>query len=126
MLQLDSIVSEQTNQDKIKFAKARVLAAYLRQPGSIHQQKIQRVQNILCESIRRGDQILTSLLEKKAVTLEEYNFIKTETNVYRWSNLLLDVLSAGPVSSYECFLETLDATHQHELRRLLEEEGSVL
>jgi len=126
LIKLHILVGEPNHQYRIKEAKAVVLAAYFNHSGSRHGQKIKRVQNTLCESVRRRNEILTNLLERKVITLSVYESIKSETTAYKQTNLLLDVLSAGPVSSYQCFLEALDDSDQHHLHCLLEDKGSYL
>jgi len=108
---------------------------YRRSSGSVdltkyedcdHVQKIKRVHQTLCEFIRHPDQILTSLVERRAVTQvtqQEHESIRSQTTLYQWTSHLLDVLSTKPASAYKCFLEVLDATHQHHLHLLLEEKG---
>jgi len=127
---LHSFVHGPSRETQIKDSKEIVLNTYYKRSGSVnasnsedHVQKIMRVYQTLCEFIRHPDQILTSLFEKRAVTQQEHESIRSQTTLYQWTNHLLDVLSVKPASAYKHFLEALDATQQHHLRRLLEEKG---
>jgi len=129
---LHSFVHGPSKETQIKEAKEMVLNTYYRRLGSVnvtdnedcdHVQKIKRVYQTLCESIRHPDQILTSLFEGRAVMQQEQESIRSQTIPYQWSSHLLDVLSVKPASAYKCFLEALDATQQHHLHLLLDEKG---
>jgi len=93
---------------------------------SDHSQKLKRVQQTVCESIRRLDPILSTLLVKRALLSHERETILAHTTVYQRATHLMDVLSAKPVTVYQYFLEALDETQQHHLHRLLEEKGCKL
>jgi len=127
---LHSFVYGPSKETEIKEAKEMVLNTfYRRSSGSVnvtvcdHVQKIKRVYQTLCESIRHPGQILARLFERRAVSQQDQDSIRSQTNLYQWTSHLLDVLSAKPASAYKCFLEALDATQQHHLHLLLDEKG---
>jgi len=130
---LHSFVHGPSKETQIKESKELVLNTYYRHSsGSVdvannedcdHVQKISRVYQTLCESIRHPGQILAMLFERRAMTQQEQDSIRSQTNLYQWTSHLLDLLSAKPASAYKCFLEALDATQQHHLRLLLDEKG---
>jgi len=118
--------------EQIKDAKALVLTSYYKLLGSSsdpdhvesdHCQKMKRVHQICCEFIRRTDQILSRLFQKRAVTHEEQESIQSQTTFFQKANHLLLVISSKQLSAYQDFLEALDATNQHHLHSLLEENG---
>jgi len=132
VVKLRPLVSGITKEQEIKEAKAVILCAYHKHSATLmdpnhedphHSCRISRVHRTLCESIRRTDQILSCLLERRAVTQQERELIRSQTNDYQWVSHLLDVISTKPVSAYQCFLDALESTHQHHLCRLLECEG---
>jgi len=131
---LHSFVYAPSRDAQIKEAKELVLNTYYGRSGSVdvtnnvfeecdHVQKIKRVYQSLSESIRHPGQILARLFERRAVTQQEQDSIRSQTNLYHWTSHLLDLLSAKPASAYKCFLEALDATQQHHLHLLLDEKG---
>jgi len=117
------------NEAQIKDAKEIVLNTYYRRSGPVntkdlnHSEKIKRVHQTLCEFIRHPDRLLSILFEKRAVTQQEHESIRSQTTLYQWASSLLDVLSVKPVSTYQNFLQALDITNQYHLHRLLEEKG---
>jgi len=130
---LSTFVHGPSRETQIKEAKELVLNTYCKRiSGTVnvsnhedcdHVQKIIRAHQTLCEFIRHPDQILAWLFERKAVTQQEHESIRSHTTLYQWASHLLDVLSVKPASTYECFLAALDATKQQHLHRLLEEKG---
>jgi len=121
--------------EQIKDAKDLVLASYYKRLGSSldpdhvapdHIKKMKRVHQTCCESIRRTDLILERLLKKRAVTAQEQESIQCQPTFFQKADHLLSVLSLKPLSAYQHFLETLDATNQHHLHSLLEENGNLL
>jgi len=122
-----TFVDGPVKRELINDAKTIVRAAYKKHSNQVqesdHSQKLKRVQQTVCESIRRLDPILSTLLVKRALTLQERETILAQTTVYQRATHLLDVLSDKPVTAYEYFLEALDETQQHHLHRLLEEKG---
>jgi len=133
---LHSFVHGPSKETQIKESKELVLNTYYRHSsGSVdvtnnedcdHVQKIKRVYQTLCECIRHPDRILTTLFERRAVTQQEQESIRSQTTLYQWTSRLLDVLSVKPASAYKCFLEALTATQQHHLRLLLDEKGYLI
>jgi len=114
-----------------------VLNTYYRRSGLVnvtrpnnengdHVQKIKQVYQTLCGSLRHPDEILTSLFERRAVTQQEQDSIRSQTNPFQWTSHLLDVLCAKPASAYKRFLEALDATQQHHLHLLLDNIGYLI
>jgi len=94
--QLHRLVDGQTNKELIKEAKSFAISAYFNRSGtitvSIHVQKIKRVHKTLCEFLRRADQVLSSLLQMKAITFPEYESIRSGKTVYQRACDLLDMV----------------------------------
>ena len=129
---LSPFLKKPINEEQIKKSKSLVLTAYYRRSSSLNvtnqkqsdnPEKIKRVHQTLCEFIRHPDEILSNLFQRRAVTQQEQELIKSQTTIYQWASHLLDVLCAKPVSAYKYFLEALDSTQQHHLHCLLEEKG---
>jgi len=122
-----TLVDGPEKRELINDAKTIVRVAYHKHSSPVkesdHNQKLKLVQQTVCESIRRLDPILSTLLVKRALTLHEHATILAQTTVYQRATHLLDVLSDKPVTAYQYFLETLDETQQHHLHRLLAENG---
>jgi len=133
---LHSFVHRRGREAQIRESKELVLNTYYRHSsGSVdvtnnadddHVQKIRRVHQTLCGSLRHPDEILTSLFERRAVTQPDQESIQSQRTLYQWTSHLLDVLSAKPASAYKCFLEALDATQQPHLRLLLDNIGYLI
>jgi len=133
---LHSFVNGPSRETEIKEAKEMVLNTYYRRSSDSANvtmnkdcddvQKIKRVYQTLCESIRHPGEILARLFERRAATQRDQDSIRSQTNLYQWTSHLLDLLSTKPASAYKCFLEALDATHQHHLHLLLDEKGHLV
>jgi len=69
------------------------------------------------------NQILDDLLGKKALTMQEYDQIRSPATLKDVAKNLMDILCNKPTSAYTLFLEALNETSQNHLCRLLEEPG---
>jgi len=102
------------------------LFLYASVKDSVHGQKIKRVRQTLLDFIRRLDHILSSLLERGAITPQEFELLRSQQTIYHCADKLLNVLSVKPVETYECFLKALEATQQQHLHSVLEEKGKYI
>jgi hypothetical protein len=93
------------------------------QPLSKHGVTIQRARLQLADLIRRTDQIITVLLQNAALTTQEYERLRSQTNTCDSIQTLLDLLMEKPDFAYNLFLEALKNTNQEHLYRLLTEKG---
>jgi hypothetical protein len=93
------------------------------QPLSKHGVTIQRARLQLVDLIRRTDQIITVLLQNAALTTQEYERLRSQTNTCDSIQTLLDLLKEKPDFAYNLFLEALKNTNQEHLYRLLTEKG---
>jgi len=120
----DRFVKGTDNEKLIKRAKDLVVTAYFNSAeDSDHCKKINRVQDMLTKSIRRTDEIISKLLQERAITQLEYESLTFKTFIYERVENLLSMLCRKDDSAYQCFLHALDGTNQQHLRRTLEEIG---
>lgn len=110
-------------ESEIKRDVSKVQAAYNQRSDTLQQSehclKMKRVSQTLGDVIRRTDQILSLLFEKKAVTSQEYDLVQSQSTIHKWTQSLIDVLCKKPVSGYECLLYALDTTQQQHLSQML-------
>ena len=86
---------------------------------------IQRERLQLVDLIRRTDQIFTVLLQNAALTTQEHDRLRSQTNTCDSIQTLLDLLKEKPDFAYNSFLEALKNTNQEHLYRLLTEKGKL-
>jgi len=129
LVKVHPFICDPIKEKEIQAAKSCVLTNYYRRYKSTavshHGQKMNRVHGRLCEFIRRTDQILSYLLERKKLTLQEYESISAETTTHDVADHLLRLLCSKPASAYQSLLQVLDVSNQHHLHCLLEDEGMV-
>ena len=126
---MNSLVQGEQAALEIEEAIREVCTMY-KQPAGSHQQsdhgrKMESVCDKLGANIRRTDQILSFMLQNKALILKELDGIKHDhPTVYEWTKRLTDVLRTKPTASYKCFIDALNKTGQQHLTCLLEDEGN--
>lgn len=123
--ELSKLICGQAAEMEINQAVQEVLTAYNQNSDtSKHCLKMKQVRHKLGNFIRRTDQILTILFQKRAVTLQEYEAIQSQSTYHNWTKSLIDVLLIKPVTAYHCLLDALISTNQLHLSCLLTGEGN--
>jgi len=91
-----------------------------------HVQNIQRVRQILLESIRRTGRIVAQMYQETLLSERERQLVECQHTLWDKAERLINLIESKPVQVYQSFKKALKDTNQEFLCRILENTGYIL
>ena len=88
-----------------------------------HVQNIQRVRQILLESIRRTGRIVAQMYQETLLSERERQLVECQHTLWDKAERLINLIESKPVQVYQSFMKALKDTNQEFLCRILERTG---